>query len=198
LAACATTPKDGGRPAETVYRNIDVLRGRPAREVDVSMKAWSRALGVGCEHCHVKGQWHLGDKPAYATARSMFRMVEDLNAGGLAGTGGVACWTCHAGRTKPSRLPQPALTVERGRWPAALAQASDRVKLAMSVYDVTLGVGCEHCHTLGDWHSDAKPAFRMVSRMTALFDVFPKYMPSEARTQCWMCHKGSTAPKRAP
>ena len=181
-----------------MYRNIDVLKGRPAADVHKEMRAWSRALGADCTHCHVPERWQDDSKPTFATARSMFRMVGDLNAGALAGLDGIACWTCHRGHTKPPRLPQDRLAAERERWPSSLVDSSDRVKLAMTVYSVTLGVGCEHCHAPGDWRSDGRPAFRMVARMNAMFETFPKYMPKTAKTQCWMCHQGSKAPARRP
>ena len=41
-------------------------------------------------------------------------------------------------------------------------------------------------------------AHQMVTRMNAMFVVFPRYMPESARTQCWMCLKGKTSPEREP
>ena len=37
------------------------------------------------------------------------QMVAALNRDALAGIGEVACWTCHAGEKRPSRLPRAAL-----------------------------------------------------------------------------------------
>jgi hypothetical protein len=185
-----------GPPAETKYHNIQVLKGVPAKNVDRIMRAFNRALGVECAFCHVQDQWENESKPQFATARRMFQMVEVLNENQLAKTSGVSCWTCHAGQTKPSRLPRPSLDAEMVKWPAELAGSPEGVKLTMSVYDVSLHVGCTHCHSSADWKSDTKPAYKMVARMKAMFTVFPQYMPATARTQCWMCHKGSTEPKR--
>ncbi len=162
------------------------------------MDAYSRALGVDCEFCHVPNDWTNAAKAPFAAAAKMAQMVETVNAKQLAGTDGVRCWTCHRGQRTPSRLPQAALAAERERWPSTLADASDRVKLVMTVNDVTLGVGCDHCHDPSDWKSDVKPAYKIVSRMNAMFDEFPKFMPASARTQCWMCHKGDTHPERTP
>ena len=36
---------------------------------------------------------------------------------------------------------------------------------------------------------------KLVKTMNAMFEEFPKYMPATARTQCYMCHKGSTKPE---
>ena len=97
------------------------------------MQAFNRALGVECVACHVQDKWDDERKPQFATARKMFQMVKYLNENQLAGTSGVTCWTCHAGQTKPSRLPRPLLDAELARWPAELASGPDNVKLTMTV-----------------------------------------------------------------
>ena len=197
LSAALFSSAVGQRPpAETQYRNIQVLKGVPAKNVDRIMRAFNRALGVQCAFCHVPDQWDNESKPALATARKMFQMVKVLNENQLAKTSGVGCWTCHAGQTTPSRLPRPSLDAEMIKWPTELASSPEGVKLTMSVYNVSLHVGCAHCHSPTNWKLDAKPAYKMVARMKAMFTVFPQYMPTTARTQCWMCHKGSTKPKR--
>jgi hypothetical protein len=179
---------------------LAAARSSSAQPMDVKakMEAINRALGVGCEFCHVPDDWKNTAKPPFATGQKMMQMVAAVNANQLAGIAGVACWTCHQGQRAPSRLPQAALAAERDRWPASLADASDRLKLTMTVNDVTLGVSCDHCHDPANWKSAEKPAYKMVARMNAMFDEFPKYMPATARTQCWMCHKGSTHPERTP
>ncbi len=190
------SPSNQGPTAEKKYRNIQVLKGVPARNVPSIMRALNRALGVECVACHVQDKWDDESKPQFVTARKMFQMVKILNENQLAGTSGISCWTCHAGQTKPSRLPRPLLDQELARWPAELAKVSEGLKTTMSVYDVTLHVDCDYCHVATNWKSDEKPAYKMVARMNSMFKVFPQFMPPTARTQCWMCHKGSTEPKR--
>jgi hypothetical protein len=124
-------------------------------------------------------------------------MVLAVNSGALQGVGEVACWTCHRGEIRPSRLPRAALDAELAKWPAELASAPDSVRLAMGVYNVTLGVSCDHCHT-ANWKESTKGPMKLVPKMASMFDVFPKYMPATARTQCYMCHKGSTKPELQP
>ena len=168
----------------------------PAKDVPEVMKQFNDALGVECTHCHVQDQWKDASKPGFATARNMWRMVQALNADQLSNTKGVRCATCHAGQVKPSRLdPAAWMKIRDTQWPADLGGAGDQVKLAMSVYSASLGVECVHCHDPSDWKSDAKPAHAMTGRMNAMFEVFPKFMPAGARTQCFMCHKGQRAPK---
>ena len=189
-------PVDQGPNAEKKYRNIQVLNGVPAKNVNSIMRAFNRALGVECVACHVQDKWDDESKPQFAIARKMFQMMKALNENQLAGTGGVSCWSCHAGQNKPSRLPRPLLDQELARWPTELASTPESLKLTMSVYNVTLHVDCNYCHVPSDWKSSDKIAYKMVSRMNSMFRVFPQYMPATARTQCWMCHKGSTEPKR--
>ena len=182
--------------AETKYRNIQILKGVPAKKVIPIMKAFNRALGVECMACHVQDDWPNESKPQFGIARNMFKMVKTLNENQLARIGEVGCWTCHAGQTSPSRLPRPLLDAELAKWPEELGSSAQSLKLTMSVYNVTLHVGCDYCHKRTDWKSSEKAPYKMVARMNSMFKVFPQFMPATARTQCWMCHKGSTEPKR--
>jgi hypothetical protein len=163
----------------------------PAADIDRTMKMFNSALGVECAFCHVENDWKNTSKPQWTTARDMWRMVQLLNSDQLANTAGVRCVTCHGGQNKPSRLPVESWQAIAEHWPQT---AADSLKTTMSVYSASLGVGCEHCHDPSDWKSAAKPAFATTLRMVAMFDVFPKFMPPTARTQCYMCHKGNKKP----
>ena len=163
----------------------------------VVMEEYNRALGVECAHCHVPDQWADESKPQFATARNMNHMVGELNDRLLRDIGTVSCWTCHRGQVRPSRLPRESLDAELTRWPADLSNTPENTKLTMAVYAVTLGVGCDHCHNPADWKDATKRPMQLVSRMNAMFAEFPKFMPPTARTQCFMCHKGSTKPPAA-
>jgi hypothetical protein len=165
---------------------------RPAFPEHVRDPVLNRSLGVECTHCHVENTWTDDTKPQFATARNMVRMVDAINRA-LDGVGAVSCSTCHAGQRRPSRLPRPALDAELAKWPTGLADVPEAQKLSMTVYNVSLGVGCAHCH-VADWKSAEKKAMQTVALMNSMFAEFPKYMPPTARTQCYMCHKGSTTP----
>jgi hypothetical protein len=68
----------------------------------------------------------------------------------------------------------------------------------MSVYSASLGVGCSHCHDVGDWTSSGKRPYTIVSAMAGLFDELPTYF-TKARMplfQCYMCHQGALKPAR--
>jgi hypothetical protein len=156
--------------------------------------AFNRALGVACTHCHVEGNWSATGKPPFETARKMIAMVAELNKL-LAPRDPIACVTCHGGQVRPERQPRPLLDEQLARWPQELAAAPEPLKITMAVYNIALGVECAHCHS-ADWKARDKAPMNTVPVMNQLFTVFPAYMPAGARTQCYMCHKGSTDPAR--
>src|SRR5258708_31107492 len=96
-------------PAETVFKNIQVLKGMPAgRLVSVMDIAFSRSLCVRCTHCH-QDQWDHDTVPAKEIARDMLRMNRRLNQELLQTIKGLAwrhdtanCTTCHRGAVKPA------------------------------------------------------------------------------------------------
>ena len=206
LALALMEPAIGGgivqtpdQPAQDVFRNIQVLTGQPSSVVQSRMAEFNRALGVDCTYCHVADAWHLEDKPQLAVARGMMRMVTAIGDGLLKDRGGLTCWTCHRGQSKPSRFPGTELQAELAKWPVDLSAASEGMKLTMTVYARSLGVGCDFCHVPGDWKSRAKDSMATVPTMLKIFEELPKYSPAAAkRSQCWMCHKGSTSPERRP
>ena len=197
LAAIAVRAEQAVAPPGP-YRNLQVLRNMPAGGVDAVMQAMNRALGVECSHCHVADAWHLETKAPFGVARRMLQMVDVLNAGTLKDTDGVSCWTCHAGQRRPSRLPPASFEAVLATWPEALATTPEGTRLGMAVYTASLGVTCDYCHVAGDWKASTRAAYRIVAAMNAMFEVFPKFMPASARTQCFMCHKGTTSPLRLP
>ncbi len=154
------------------------------------------ALGVECIHCHAATDMRdRTTNPKFAIAAQMMAMVAQLNRGPLADTGGVTCWSCHEGQLRPSRVAAARWQEERDRTFAGdLASAPDSVKLAMAVYNASLGVSCDFCHVPGDWKRDQKGPFKMVARMSTMIETLPPFLPAGARTQCFMCHKGRTAP----
>jgi hypothetical protein len=101
------------KPAEVVFKNIQMLKGMPARRLLLVMNAYARALGVDCAHCHTIDQWERDNKPTKQTARDMMRMVAGINNDyikamkNVAAGAAVNCSTCHRGQPHPdSRLPE--------------------------------------------------------------------------------------------
>ena len=97
-----------GKTAEQVKKNIQVLKGLPAQQVDLVMDYFAASLGVRCDHCHMidTSGWYMDkdDKPAKRTARKMIQMVKDLNANSFGGRDAVTCYTCHRGGTTPANI----------------------------------------------------------------------------------------------
>lgn len=97
------------KPAEQVFKNIQVLKGTPAgRLLRVMEMGYSRALGVNCTHCHVAGQWEKDDKPTKGVAREMVLMSRAINNDLLkkiknlrSENPTVNCSTCHRGQPQP-------------------------------------------------------------------------------------------------
>ena len=90
--------------AAQVYKNIQVLRGVPASQLDADMAFISGSLGVRCNYCHVN-PFEKDDKPTKQTARQMIRMVFALNNGSFNGQAAVSCYTCHRGQPRPVSVP---------------------------------------------------------------------------------------------
>jgi hypothetical protein len=97
-------------PAESVFKNIKLFKGRPAGQLLRIMNGgWGRNLGVGCAHCHVVGEWDKEDKAQKQIARDMTAMVQQINTQLLPNIKNlkserptVTCATCHRGDVKPA------------------------------------------------------------------------------------------------
>ena len=97
------------QPAESVFKNIKILKGVPAgRLVNIMNMGFGRSLGVSCGFCHVPGKWDLDDKEEKNTARLMFAMVQTINRDYMSKVPNdrgappvVNCFTCHRGNAKP-------------------------------------------------------------------------------------------------
>jgi hypothetical protein len=162
-------------------------------------RAYNRALGVECEHCHTSVSFADASKPAFDFARRMERMARGISDGPLKARGGVTCWTCHRGHTIPARLPRADWESIATEHAADLAGGREGLSLAMSVYAASLGVACAHCHASGDWKDASKPAHQAVAVMGTIFDLIPTYFDPAVRmprTQCYMCHQGHVRVER--
>ena len=105
------------KPAEEVFKNIQMLKGMPAsRLLRVMELGYARSLGVNCTHCHVADAWDKEDKPTKQITREMNAMVGVINneqlkkIKNLKGPNSIInCTTCHRGQTKPAlNLPESA------------------------------------------------------------------------------------------
>jgi photosynthetic reaction center cytochrome c subunit len=116
----------GAQP--TPPKNLQVLPKEMSRpEVVARMRGIATSLGVRCEYCHVAvpgadgreqvQDYSLDDKDTKKTARSMMRMVNDINekylpdmGHTLTGLAQVSCETCHHGLAKPRTIQAEMLT----------------------------------------------------------------------------------------
>src|SRR4051812_47049420 len=55
-------------PAESVYKNVQIFKGKEATRLLPAMIALRGLLGVECSHCHVPTEWDKDDKPQKPTA----------------------------------------------------------------------------------------------------------------------------------
>ena len=104
LAAQAQPPM-----AETVFKNIQVLKGIPVDDFLNTMGIMCAALGADCADCHAGAgtdtvKWEA-ETPRKLMARRMVQMMAAINRDNFSGRQVVTCWTCHRGRDRPLVMP---------------------------------------------------------------------------------------------
>jgi photosynthetic reaction center cytochrome c subunit len=106
LLAAAQQPA-AVKPAEQVYKNIQVLTGVPSNQIIPTMQFMRDSLGVTCEFCHVddRTKREADDKPAKKTARTMIAMELAINKDNFNARPTVTCFTCHRGTNAPVGSP---------------------------------------------------------------------------------------------
>jgi hypothetical protein len=117
LAACAaiTAQKSQAPVSDNLqFHNLQVLPPNITHDELIStMRGIARGLGTKCNHCHVANapdsqeefNFASDAKPEKKVARTMLRMVRDINANYVSKVNAhgqtVTCFTCHRGRTVP-------------------------------------------------------------------------------------------------
>jgi len=104
-ASAQVSPANEGKTAEQVYKNIKVLQGTPANQLNQSMHLMKGATGMDCLYCHIEREWEKDVKPAKDVARAMITMMMDINKRNFGGRQVVTCNTCHNGRPIPAAMP---------------------------------------------------------------------------------------------
>ncbi|HTF37051.1 MAG TPA: photosynthetic reaction center cytochrome c subunit family protein [Blastocatellia bacterium] len=125
-------PAASEKTVEQVYKNIQVLNGLPASELDGVMDFMSASLGVGCTHCHTN-PWDSDAKSTKVGARRMILMTRAINKENFSGNPAITCYTCHQGRhnTEPlptadlATTPAPDVTTATETKPAALPSTDE-------------------------------------------------------------------------
>src|ERR1700756_2491527 len=67
------------KTAEQAFKNIQILKGIPADQIQTTMQFISNSLGVECQFCHVQGAFEKDDKKPKLTARKMIEMQMAIN-----------------------------------------------------------------------------------------------------------------------
>ncbi len=114
-------------PAESVYKNIKLLTGKPAKLLPAIMvNQFTRSIGVGCGACHVRDDFASDDKAGKRVARQMWAMTQDLNAKYISQMKDiqddmpvVTCWACHRGQHEPETDPDHPNTGPEGAPPGS-------------------------------------------------------------------------------
>lgn len=110
------------KTTEQEFKNIQILKGIPASELQPTMGFIAASLGVNCNYCHVGGgAFEKDDKKTKQTARRMMQMVRSINEANFAGQTVVTCNTCHRGSPVPSGVPSLAPTPTPAPTPATTA-----------------------------------------------------------------------------
>ena len=109
VMSVAVIAQDKPPVAETVFKNIQVLKGIPVDDFMDTMGIMSAALGWDCSECHTGAgtdtvKWEA-DTEKKRTARRMTLMVGAINRTNFGGRQVVTCWTCHRGRDIPVTMP---------------------------------------------------------------------------------------------
>ncbi len=114
LAVALASGQAGQEPrpqmAESVFKNVQVLKGIPVDEFMDTMGMISAAVGLNCLDCHTGDSdksWDrfAADTTMKQTSRKMLLMVNALNKDNFAGVRSVTCWTCHRGDLRPTVVP---------------------------------------------------------------------------------------------
>jgi hypothetical protein len=103
--AAPQTAAPAPKPAEQVFKNIQVFKGIPADQIQPAMQFISNSLGVECTFCHVQGAFDKDDKKPKLTARKMIEMQAAINKTHFEGEREVTCYSCHHGSEHPAAIP---------------------------------------------------------------------------------------------
>ena len=127
--------------SETVFKNVQVLKGIPVDEFMDTMGMFASSLGYDCTSCH--SPEILQNRAAFAVttpqiqrARVMIAMMNTLNRTYFGGQPRVSCFTCHRGHYSPEIV--PSLVLQYGEMtddPNAIQILPNRQASADQVFD---------------------------------------------------------------
>jgi hypothetical protein len=108
------TPDDGPQTTDTLFKNIQVLKGMRIDAFFDAMGMFAASMGDDCTYCHVKSSMlNRADfqkpTPRIQRARQMIVMMQALNKTYFGGGTKVTCFTCHRGAYTPENSPRFSL-----------------------------------------------------------------------------------------
>ena len=110
----AQNPSPGTQTTDTVFKNVQLLKGIPVDTFFDAMGMFANAMGNDCTFCHSPKA--ALDRTAFAVAtpriqraRQMMVMVNTINKVYFNGQPRVTCFTCHHGNQSPRSDPNFAL-----------------------------------------------------------------------------------------
>jgi hypothetical protein len=135
---------DDNKTAETVYKNIQVLRNIKASTLIPTMVFIRSSLGVECNFCHVsQPKWspELDQKDEKKTARKMILMMREINQKNFNGETRVTCATCHQRRSQPAKTPplMDALKVTETKPTAMPSESLPTAQTLFAKYEEAIG-----------------------------------------------------------
>jgi|HubBroStandDraft_6_1064221.scaffolds.fasta_scaffold04762_3 photosynthetic reaction center cytochrome c subunit len=111
----------GPKTTDQAFKNIQVLKGRPADQLIPAMQFITASLGVECDFCHVQGAFEKDDKKPKQTARKMMQMMMVINQENFDDHREVTCYSCHRGAARPVAI--PIISEEEPKSPFAWASS---------------------------------------------------------------------------
>jgi len=201
-------------PAEDVFKDIEIFKGKGAERVLPAMEAISGSLGVPCQYCHTQFEWEKSDKQPKQTTRKMFRMIGFINEKYFPGQNKVSCWTCHHGHPEqghpsanapqlaqnfihldPADADKPAEQVFHNIQSLKGVPAG-RLPLVMNFFSNSLGVDCSHCHVPNQWEKEDKEAKQTARKMLSMVhDIIHTFYGNQGQIGCFGCHEGAIKPE---
>ena len=92
----------GREPAGQAYDNVQQYVTTPAEDLADVMESYSTALGVGCDYCHVAGNFASDEKVSKLLARRMLEIQMEVQDEFFESGPAISCWTCHRGEPVPA------------------------------------------------------------------------------------------------
>ena len=185
LAAAQAPPPAGAQPPQPppAPKNLQVMPKDTSREqLLATMQAFTQALGVNCNYCHVQDR-AADDLRTKAAARQMMMLARDINQKMPAAVNKpadqatrVGCVTCHRGVPIPKALSDILLDTEKEKGiDAAVAQYWDLRKqfYGRAAYDFGDGSLVTAAQRLTSDKPDAA---------LKLLDINTQFFPGSART----------------